>query len=136
MAHFAKVKDGKVTMVIVADQDFIDNLTDNEPGEWIKTSYNTIRGTHYQRNDDGTLGEASTDQTKALRKNFAGVGWSYDRIRDAFIPPKPYRSWVLDEDTCIWEAPVDRPTESGAYEWNESSQSWDSVTESEVPMLD
>ena len=135
MAHFAKVKDGKVIKVIVADQDYIDSLVENEPGQWIKTSYNTIRGTHYERNDDGTLGEPSADQTKALRKNYAGVGFSYDGIRDAFIPPKPYRSWVLDEDTCIWEPPVARPTEAGAYEWNESTQSWDSVTESEEPII-
>lgn len=135
MAHFAKIKDGKVTKVIVAEQDFIDNLIDNEPGEWIKTSYNTIGGTYYQRNEDGTLGDASDDQTQALRKNYAGTNWSYDRIRDAFIPPKPYRSWILDEDTCLWNPPVAMPKTDGPYEWNEKDQTWDSVTYSEDPII-
>ena len=125
MAHFAKVKDGIVTKVIVAEQEFIDNLVDTEPGEWIQTSYNTIGGVHYQRNEDGTLGDPSSDQSKALRKNYAGIGWTYDKDRDAFIPPKLFNSWTLNETTCLWEAPVAYPTDGQEYTWNETNQTWD-----------
>ena len=127
MAHFAKVNQGKVTQVIVAEQDFIDNFVDTTPGEWIQTSYNTIGGVHYQRNDDDSLGEPSSDQTKALRKNFAGVGFSYDSQADAFIPPKKFDSWVLNTTTYLWEAPVAYPDDGNAYDWNEETQTWDAV---------
>jgi len=125
MAHFAKVKDGIVLQVLVAEQEFIDNLVETEPGEWIQTSYNTIGGVHYQRNEDGTLGDPSSDQSKALRKNYAGIGWTYDKDRDAFIPPKLFNSWTLNETTCLWEAPVAYPTDGQEYTWNETNQTWD-----------
>jgi hypothetical protein len=127
MAHFAKVNQGKVIQVIVAEQDFIDNFVDTTPGEWIQTSYNTIGGVHYQRNDDDSLGEPSSDQTQALRKNFAGVGFSYDSEADAFIPPKKFDSWVLNTTTYLWEAPVAYPDDGNAYDWNEETQTWDAV---------
>ena len=114
MAHFAKVNNGIVEQVIVAEQDFINNMVDTSPGQWIQTSYNTYGGVHKL---DGT----------PLRKNFAGVGFSYDETKDAFIPPQPYDSWTLNEDTCLWEAPVEYPDDSERYLWNEETQSWDAV---------
>lgn len=89
MSHFAKVCDGVVVQVIVAEQEFFNTFVDSSPGEWIQTSYNTYGGQH----PNGT----------PLRKNFAGIGFTYDRVRDAFIPPKPEGDYVLNEDTCLWE---------------------------------
>jgi len=98
MAHYAKVKNRIVTKVIVAEEEFINNLVDNEAGRWIQTSYNTYGGVHQ-------LGGTP------LRKNFAGIGFTYDQEKDAFIPPKPYPSFILNKDTCLWEAPVAKPTD-------------------------
>lgn len=108
MAHFAKISNGKVVQVIVAEQDHIDTLD----GEWVQTSYNTYKGEH-------TLGGTP------LRKNFAGVGFTYDKERDAFYQKSPFPSWVLNEDTCHWEPPVARPTDGKLYKWNEENQSWE-----------
>ena len=110
MAHFAKVNGGIVEQVIVAEPDFFDTFVDSSPGEWIQTSYNTHGGVH---KTGGT----------PLRKNYAGIGYTYDAQKDAFIPPKPFNSWTLDEETCLWEAPVQQPTD-GVYEWNEQEQNW------------
>jgi hypothetical protein len=112
MSHFAKVENGIVTEVIVAEQDFIDTLSDKN--SWIQTSYNTYGGEH---RNGGT----------PLRKNYAGKGYAYDSDLDAFIPPKPegYDSWSLDEDTCLWISPIPRPTDGNMYDWNESAQRWD-----------
>jgi hypothetical protein len=123
MSHFAKVVDGKVTQVIVAEPEFFDTFVDTSPGQWIQTSYNTRGGVHY----DPATSEPSADQSKALRKNYAGIGYSYDATRDAFIPPKPYASWLLNDSTCLWDAPVAMPTDGGRYAWNESTQTWDVV---------
>ena len=125
MSHFAKVNNGIVEQVIVAEPEFFDAFVDNSPGQWIKTSYNTRGGKHY----DPETGELSADQTKALRKNYAGVGFTYDAAKDAFIPPKPFNSWLLDEDTCLWNAPVAYPDDGGRYVWNEETTSWDAVPE-------
>lgn len=114
MAHFAKVNNGIVEQVIVAEPEFFDTFVDSSPGQWIQTSYNTHGGVHA---NGGT----------PLRKNYAGIGYSYDATRDAFIPPKPYASWLLNEDTCLWDAPVAMPTDGGRYAWNESTQAWDVV---------
>lgn len=127
MAHFAKVLDGAVVQVIVAEPEFFDTFIDKSPGDWIKTSYNTRGGIHYDPNTN----QPSEDQTKALRKNYAGIGFTYDRERDAFIPPKPYPSWVLDEFTCLWEAPTPHPNDGGFYFWNEATQSWVQVENNE-----
>ena len=116
MAHFAKVVDGKVTQVIVAEPEFFDTFVDSSPGEWVQTSYNTRGGEH-------TLGGTP------LRKNYAGIGYTYNRQLDAFIPPKPYASWVLDEETCLWNAPVAMPTDDKRYAWDEATTSWVEVTE-------
>jgi hypothetical protein len=124
MAHYAKVVDGIVEQVIVAEPEFFDTFIDNSPGKWIQTSYNTYGGVHYTNDSYVTPSE---DQSKALRKNYAGIGYSYDKTRDAFIPPKPFDSWVLDEDMCRWEPPVAVPTDGGNYDWNEETQSWDAV---------
>lgn len=118
MAHFAQVIDEIVQQVIVAEQDFIDALPD--ANLWIQTSYNTRGGIHYDPNS----GIPSADQSKALRKNYASVGFTYDSIRNAFIPPKPYPSWTLSEDTCLWNAPVVYPNDGKEYYWDELSLSW------------
>lgn len=120
MSHFAKIENGIVTQVIVAEQDFIDSGAVGEPTTWVQTSYNTRGGVHYQA-DANT---PSADQTRALRKNYAGIGYTYDRARDAFIPPKPFNSWVLDESTCWWTAPTAYPTDGNDYLWDEATQSW------------
>ena len=113
MGHFAKVNNGFVQQVIVADQDYIDTFPD--ASSWIQTSYNTHGGVH---KNGGT----------PLRKNFAGIGYTYDAGRDAFIPPKPFASWTLNESTCLWDAPVAMPTEGGPYKWDEAITSWVEVT--------
>jgi hypothetical protein len=133
MAHFARVENGIVKQVIVAEQDYIDNLVSDAPGEWIQTSYNTYGGIHYVRNEDGTMGDASDDQTKALRKNYAGVGSQYDATADAFYLPQPYPSWTLNTTSYLWESPVALPSDavqnggSVVYLWNEETQTWDAV---------
>jgi hypothetical protein len=115
MAHFAKVENNIVTRVIVAEAEFFDNYVDDSAGEWIQTSYNTYGGEH---KNGGT----------PLRKNYAGIGFSYDSTRDAFIPPQPYPSWILNEETCLWECPVAYPDDGNNYEWNETDQQWDEIT--------
>jgi hypothetical protein len=114
MAHFAKLGVGNIiqTVVVVSNDiatteqagvDFLNNLY-NTRDVWKQTSYNGN-----------------------IRKNFAGIGYTYDQTRDAFIPPKPYNSWTLNETTCLWEAPVAYPNDDNNYEWNEENQSWDLV---------
>ena len=111
MAHFAKVLNGTVTQVIVAEPEFFDNFIDDSPGEWIQTSYNTRGGVHI-------LGDAP------LRKNFAGVGFTYDRLTDAFIPPCPYPSWTLNTESCLWIPPAEYPQDGQKYVWDENNQQW------------
>ena len=114
MAHYAKVVNGIVTQVIVADEEFLETYVDTSPGEYIQTSYNTLGGVH---SDGGT----------PLRKNFAGVGYSYDASKDAFIPPKPFPSWKLNNSTCLWECPVEYPSDGEMYKWNETDEAWDEI---------
>lgn len=120
MAHFAKVNNGIVEQVIVAEPEFFETFVDTSPGQWIQTSYNTRGGVHY--NPDSN--EPSADQSKALRKNYAGIGYTYDSQKDAFIPPKPYASWVLNEQSCLWESPVPYPNDEKDYRWDETTTSW------------
>ena len=117
MSHFAKVDQGKVIQVIVAEQDFIDSFVDTISGEWIQTSYNTYGGTH-------KLGGTP------LRYNYAGIGFNYDKTADAFYAPQPYPSWTLNASTYLWEAPVAYPDADSAefYLWNEENTNWDLVT--------
>ena len=115
MAHYAKVTDGIVTKVIVAEADFFDNFVDDTPGQWIQTSYNTHGGVH-------ALGGTP------LRKNYAGVGFTYDANKDAFIPPQPFNSWTLNETTCLWESPLPYPTGGSLYQWDEDAYQADNTT--------
>ena len=121
MAHYAKVNNGIVEQVIVAEPEFFETFIDTTPGKWIQTSYNTLGGVHY----DPITGEP--DDGTPLRKNYAGVGFTYDAEKDAFISPQPYPSWTLNEDTCLWESPVAYPDDGELYTWNEETQSWDAV---------
>ena len=105
MAHYAKVNNNIVEQVIVAEPEFFETFVDSSPGEWIQTSY-----------------------SGSIRKNYAGVGYTYDATRDAFIPPKPYPSWTLVEATCQWTAPVARPDDDKVYDWNEDTTAWVEVT--------
>lgn len=127
MGHFAKIVDGKVVEVIVAEPEFFDTFVDTSPGEWLQTSCNTRGGIHYKPNS----WEPSDNQSKALRKNFAGVGYTYDRSRDAFIPPKPYPSWTLNESSCLWDPPVPYPNDGQSHLWNEEEGIWEQVSEKE-----
>jgi hypothetical protein len=127
MAHFAKVLNGTVQQVIVAEPEFFNTFVDTSPGEWIQTSYNTRAGVHYNPETN----QPSADQSKALRKNYAGIGYAYDAQRDAFIPPKPFNSWILNEQTCLWESPIPYPTDDEQYIWNEQTIGWDLVPEQE-----
>lgn len=111
MSHFAKVEDNIVTQVIVVEQDVIDTGLFGDPSSWVQTSYNTHGGVHA---NGGT----------PLRKNYAGIGYTYDPTRDAFIPPKPYASWILNEETCLWDAPVAMPDDGKFYRWDEDTLSW------------
>ena len=129
MAHYAQIDSNNfVTFVFVGRDDVVEGIDDWEiyyapKGFTVKqTSYNTRGGVHY----DPETGEPSEDQTKALRFNYAGIGFTYDEERDAFIPPKPYDSWLLDEDTCLWVAPVPMP-EDGDYTWDEDAGDWVAV---------
>jgi hypothetical protein len=106
MSHFAEIIDGVVQRVIVAEQDFIDII----PGRWVQTSYNTHAGQH--------------PEGRPLRKNYAGIGYVYDEVRDAFYAPQPYPSWLLDEQTCTWQPPVAYPSDGNRYNWDEPSVSW------------
>lgn len=112
MSHFAKVENGIVTQVIVAEQDVIDSGLLG--AGWVQTSYNTRGGQH--------------PEGRPLRKNYAGEGYTYDATRDAFIPPQPYASWSLDEQTCLWNPPTSRPTDDKRYVWDEPTTSWIEVT--------
>tara|TARA_R100000008_G_scaffold84003_1_gene70360 strand:- start:3640 stop:4008 length:369 start_codon:yes stop_codon:yes gene_type:complete len=118
MAHFAKVQNGKVLRVIVADQAFVDAYVDGVPGKWIQTSYNTRHGKHYDpktgKEDDGT----------PLRYNFASLGGHYDKDADAFYAEQPFASWTLNKSTFEWEPPTALPTDGKAYRWIEESKSW------------
>lgn len=130
MARYVKVVDGTVVNGIVAEPEFFDAFIDNSPGQWIKTSYNIRGGVYY----DPATNQPHENQEEMIsadegrqRKNYAGIGYTYDTDRDAFIPPKPYASWTLNETTCLWDPPVAYPDDGQIYTWNESTQSWDLV---------
>ncbi len=129
MSHYAKVENGIVTRVIVAEPEYFDNYVDDSPGEWIKTSYN-MRGGVYHIDNKPAEDQSVIDGDEARkRKNYAGKGFTYDETKDAFIPPKPFSSWTLNETTCLWDAPVDYPDDGKRYIWNEEKTSWDEATE-------
>jgi hypothetical protein len=122
MSHFAKLNENNVVTFVTVGRQEDDGLeaelTARTGDVYKQTSYNTRGGVHY------TDGQPSEDQTKALRFNYAGIGFTYDPERDAFIPPKPFESWVLDEGTCLWEAPVAYPEDGETYTWDESEGDW------------
>jgi hypothetical protein len=114
MSHFAKVVDGKVTQVIVAEKEFFDTFVDSSPGTWLQTSYNTYGNQH--------------PEGRPLRGNYAGIGYTYDATNDVFYAPQPFSSWILNNTTWLWEAPVAMPTDDKVYKWNESITNWEEVT--------
>ena len=119
MSYFAKIdSDGIVVQVIAIEKDMLDTGNWGDPNDWVQTSYNTRGGVHYAPSS------IEPDGGIALRKNYAGIGYTYDKVRDAFIPPKSYPSWVLDEDTCQWNAPTPMPDDGNLYGWDEDGQSW------------
>lgn len=125
MTHFAKLDENNVVVFVTVGRQEDDGLeaelSERTGDVYKQTSYNTRGGVHY------TDGEPSADQSKAFRKNFAGIGFTYDEARDAFIPPQPYPSWVLDEDSCTFEAPVPMPedgTREEPYVWDEDAGNW------------
>ena len=110
MSHFAKVENGIVTQVIVVEQDVLNTGAFGDPASWVQTSYNTHAGQH--------------PEGRPLRKNYAGIGFTYDSVRDAFYAPQPFASWTLDEATCIWNPPTPHPDDGNRYVWDEPTVSW------------
>lgn len=115
MTHFAKVIDGTVTEVLVIEQDVIDTGAFGDPSLWVQTSYNTYGGQH--------------PEGRPLRMNYAGIGYTYDAMRDAFISPQPFPSWILNDGTCLWDAPTPRPDDGNLYRWDEATLAWEQVTD-------
>ena len=120
MSYFAKVLDGKVIDVISAGDNFFQTFVDTSPGSYIQTSYNTRGGIHYEPNSS----TPSPDQSKALRANYAGVGYTYDHVNDVFFAPQPYPSWTISAPTWLWKAPVPYPSGGGTWVWDESIKNW------------
>ena len=123
MAHFARIKNNIVDFVVVGrdEDENNENLLAHDGWIYKRTSYNTHGGIHY------TNGTLSQDQSKAFRKNYAGIGYYYDSIRDAFIPPKPFPSWILNEDSCLWDSPIAYPNDGKMYSWNEDILNWQEI---------
>jgi hypothetical protein len=119
MGHYAKVENNIVTEVIVAKYDYIQSREDSE--KWIKTSYNTHGGMHFANGN----GYEIDDSKPEIRKNFAGIGYTYDAEADAFYRPQPYPSWILNTETYLWESAIPYPDDGQLYEWNEENQTWD-----------
>jgi hypothetical protein len=115
MAHFARIDENNIVIeVLVIDQESVDTGLFGDPKSFIQTSYNTYAGEH-------KLGGTP------LRKNFAGIGYTYNPIKDAFIPPKPYSDWLFNEQTCRWDAPLEYPNDGKDYYWNESESTWTEI---------
>lgn len=125
MAHYAYLDENNiVTQIIVGKEENEDGIDWEKYYGAKRTSYNTHGGIHYDINTN----EPSNDQSKAFRKNYAGIGYLYDETRDAFIPPKPFESWVLNEDTCLWESPIPMPETGGPWTWNEELEQWEELS--------
>lgn len=128
MGHYAKVTNGKVTNVLVAEQDFVDSYIDHQPGKWVKTSFNIHAGVYY-----GNDGQPASNQAEAIaedegrqRKNFAGIGFNYDGT--GFYEPQPFDSWTLNSTSYVWESPLAYPTDGEAYRWNEAAYQADNTS--------
>lgn len=117
MAHYAKIVDGKVVSVIVAEESFFSTFVDNSPGAWLQTSYNTRGGIHC--GPDG-----QPDGGVALRANFAGIGFTYDHQNDVFYAPRPFDSWLISGPDWVWKAPVSAPNDGNQYNWDELTLNW------------
>ena len=115
MAHYAFLDENNIVTEVIVGIDENELIDGKTPEVW----YSEFKGKACKR----------TSYNNNIRKNYAGIGFTYDESRDAFIPPKPYPSWILDEETCLWNAPVEAPSEGGPYAWNEETLSWDPVTE-------
>lgn len=122
MGHYAKVVDGTVSTVITATADFFTTFVDSSPGTWIKTSYNTRGGVHYEPNVYPPV--PSADQTKAIRANYAGIGYTYNATNDVFYTPQPYPSWTISAPAWLWQPPVPYPDDGKTYTWDEATLSW------------
>jgi hypothetical protein len=135
MSHFAKLDENNVVVFVTVgrqEDDGLEEVLIARTGDvYRQTSYNTFGGVHYTTDEEG-IRAPSDDQSKALRKNYAGIGYTYDEERDAFIPPQPYESWVLNEDTCLWEAPVPYPSDGERYVWDEETVAWGEVADDET----
>lgn len=127
MSHFAKLDQNNIVIFVTVGRQEDDGkekeLSERTGDTYKQTSYNTRNGIHYNVETN----EPSLDQSKAFRKNFAGIGYTYDKDRDAFIPPQPYPSWTLNEQTCNWDSPIPYPNDGSIYSWNEGTQVWDKV---------
>jgi hypothetical protein len=130
MAHFAELDENNIVLRVIV----ISNEEEHRgqaflaedlglSGRWIQTSYNTHGGIHY----DPETREPSDNQLKSFRKNYAGENYTYDEQRDAFIPPKPFESWILDEETCWWQPPIPMPETGGPWAWNEEIENWEEI---------
>jgi hypothetical protein len=122
MSHYAKVVDGKVVQVIVAEAEFFTTFVDSSPGTWLQTSYNTRGNVHYGPNTN------TPDGGVAIRGNYAGIGYIYDNTNDVFYPPSPYPSWTISSPTWTWMAPTPMPSDGKQYRWDEATTSWVAVT--------
>jgi len=126
LGHFAKVVDGRVTAVIVAESDFFDTFVDSSPGDWIRTSYNTRGNVYYTPNTT----TPDPDQSKKLRANYAGIGYHYDPtvvingISGVFYAPNNHKGWILNTDTWMWEPPIPYPTDGQLYFWDNATENW------------
>ena len=121
MSYFAKIEDGIVVQVIAIKKDVLDSGNWGDPDDWVQTSYNTRGGIHYAPDSN------EPDGGVALRKNYAGIGYTYNSDKDAFISPKPFPSWNLNEETCVWEAPIEHPNDGKPYSWKEDTTSWEEI---------
>ena len=119
MAHYAFLNMQNIVTEVIVGKDETD-----EPINW-EIHYGNFREQTCKRTSYNTRGGVHVNGGTPFRKNYAGIGYTYDEIRDAFIPPKPYNSWVLNEDTCLWDAPIEYPTDGNNYNWNEETQQWD-----------
>ena len=123
MAHYSFLNMQNIVTEVIVGKDETDG-----PTNW-EMHYGNIREQVCKRTSYNTSGGVHSEGGTPFRKNYAGIGYTYDFARDAFIPPKPFDSWVLDENSCLWEAPVAMPDDGQAYEWNEETTSWDLITE-------
>ena len=120
MSHYAKVNNGKVEQVIVAEADFFNHFVDSSPGQWIQTSYNTRGGKHYGQ-------DGQPDGGTALRGNYAGIGYTYDPTNDVFYAPQPFPSWTISAPDWTWTAPTPYPQDGKVYQWDESTLNWKEI---------